>query len=285
MTDAEKDFSVKKRKDATCASTGKQLLNRILGVNKIKMNNKALSTIAWIFIVIIIVIVIVAVAISASQPATSSQTDVTVYLDTVKQNMNITQPQTLNWGNIAAGNVYTKNLTVTNTGSQNLTLMLLTTEPLGTSQTWAYNNTILPPLSYASGSLTLTLSITPSSGQYTWRLLATNNTAIIDPTATPTPTSTSTPTPNYMLTLDLADTGLTHVNVTIGTNKITLSPSDELQTFSFKSGSTITVETAVTDGYAWNAYLVDDGTFNSNNPATWTNQKTDITITPKTRTP
>lgn len=251
------------------------------------MNNKALSTIAWVLIVIIIVIVIVAVAISASQPATSSQNDVTVYLDTVKQNMNITQPQTLNWGNIAAGNVYTKNLTVTNTGSQNLTLMLLTTEPLGTSQTWAYNNTILPPLSYASGSLTLTLSITPSSGQYTWRLLATNNTAIIDPTATatPTPTSTSTPTPNYMLTLDLADTGLTHVNVTIGTNKITLSPSDELQTFSFKSGSTITVETAVTDGYAWNAYLVDDGTFNSNNPATWTNQKTDITITPKTRTP
>jgi hypothetical protein len=288
IIDAEKDFSMKKKKDATCASIGKQLLNRILGVNKIKMNknNKALSTIAWALIIIVILVVIVAVAIASSQPA-AVQNDVTVYLDTVKQNVNITQPQTLNWGNIAAGNVYTKNLTVTNTGSQNLTLMLLTTEPLGTSQTWAYNNTILPPLSYASGSLTLTLSITPSSGQYTWRLLATNNTMIIDPTVTPTPTSTSTstPTPNYMLTLDLSDIGLTRVNVTIGTNKITLTPSDDLQTFSFKSGSTITVETAVSDGYAFNTYLIDDGTFNSNNPATWTNQKTDITITPTTITP
>lgn len=246
-------------------------------------NNKAISPLLALIVIIVIIVVAVAVAFALGSAPAVAASDVTVYIDSVKQDVNYTQPQTLNWGNVVAGNVYTKNFTVTNTGTQNLTLMLLTTEPLGTTQTWAYNNSLLPPSTMASGSLTLTLSTNPSPGTYTWRLLATNNTATAQPT--PTPSATATPTPNYMLTLDLSDTGLYRVNVTIGTNKITLQPSDEPQTFSFKSGLTIMVETETVDGYAFNTYRIDDGTFNSNNPASWPNQKADLTITPTTITP
>jgi hypothetical protein len=182
--------------------------------------------------------------------------------------------------------VYTKNFTVTNTGNQNLTILLLTTEPAGTTQTWAHNGTVLGPNTYAASDLTLTMSLTPSVGAYTWKLLATNSTS--NPLVTPTPEATPTPAPtavpDYMLTLDLSDSGLYRVNLTIGANKITLTQDSEPQTYSFKSGSTIKLETSVTDGYIFNTYKISDGTFNSDNPATFTNVKSDLTITPITLT-
>jgi hypothetical protein len=234
--------------------------------------------------VVILIVAVIAVGAALAYSAGSGQvatTDITVYIDGKQIKANYSEPQTLDWGAIQPLNVYTKNFTVTNNhATQNYTLVLLTAEPAGTTQTWAYNNTVLPAKSYASGTLTLTLSASPSAGQYTWRLLATNGT-LTDPAATPTPTPEATPTPNHMLTLDLSSEGIQAVNVTIGTEKVYLTPDDTLpRTYSFKSGTTITIQTIVQEGYIFNIYLIGDGSIKGSNPATFTSVKFDLEVKP-----
>lgn len=238
------------------------------------MNNKALTKIATIFLIFIIVIVVgVAVAIGSNvQPTSNNLLD--VYIDDTKFVGNITATNQLDWGAVSAGNSYTKNFTVFNPTQQTYTLLLLTGEPSGTTQAWSLNNTQLPAMSTASATLTLTLSTTPSLGTYNWRLLATNSS--LTPTASPTPATI----PNYMFTINDDGEGILNTQVQIGTENFVLTPGDVLpRTFSFKSGTTIIVTTAALDGYVFNVYLLGDGTIKSSNPATFTAQKADLTLT------
>lgn len=239
------------------------------------MNNKGITKIATILLIFIIVIVVgVAVAIGSNvQPTSNNLLD--VYIDDTKFVGNITATNQLDWGAVSAGNSYTKNFTVFNPTQQTYTLLLLTGEPSGTTQAWSLNNTQLPAMSTASATLTLTLSTTPSLGTYNWRLLATNSS--LTPTASPTPATI----PSYMLTLNIDGEGISKVNVTLGSEKFVLTPGDVLpRTYSFKSGTTITIETTAIEGYSFNTYLLGDGTIKSSNPATWTAHKADLDVTP-----
>lgn len=239
------------------------------------MNNKAITKMAAILLVFVLVIVVgVAVAIGSNvQPTSNNLLD--VYIDDTKFVGNITATNQLDWGAVSAGNSYTKNFTVFNPTQQTYTLLLLTGEPSGTTQAWSLNNTQLPAMSTASATLTLTLSTTPSLGTYSWKLLATNSTNL------PTPTPTGTTIPSYMLTLNIDGEGISKVNVTLGSEKFVLTPGDVLpRTYSFKSGTTITIETTAAEGYTFNTYLLGDGTIKSSNPATWTAHKADLDVTP-----
>ena len=182
-----------------------------------------------------------------------------------------------------AGNVYTKNFTVTNIGNQNLTLMLLTTEPLGTTQTWAYNNSLLAPNTYAQGSLTLTLSTSPSTGAYTWRLLATNNTAA-QPTPTPTQTAETPTEKQFTLKLDPNyGMGIKNITVQINTDKFTIMPIDfdlgNTPTYSFMSGDTLSFKANAQDGYIFDSWMLNETIPKSSNPLIMQNQQENVTLT------
>jgi hypothetical protein len=240
-------------------------------------NTKGVTKAIMVIIVIIIFVIVgIAAAIGASITPQTANSDVTVYIDDVKQDVNYTQPQTLDWGSTIAGNVYTKNFNVTNTGNQNLTLMLLTTEPLGTTQSWAHNNSLLPPASYAQGSLTLTLSTNPSSGAYTWRLLATNNTVAAQPT--PTPATTDEPEATYQFTID-AETGISNLNVTINANKIPLVPSNLPKTIIYHAGDVLNFKTEAIEGYEFAFWEIPGETPNNAISYTLPNPHGNFTIT------
>lgn len=240
------------------------------------MNNKAITKMATILLVLVLVIVVgVAVAIGSNvQPPQSNPVNVIINDEAFTGNISVSNQ--LDWGAVSSGNSYTKNFTVVNPSNlQAYNLILLTSEPTGTTQAWSLNNTQLPAMSTASATLTLTLSTTPSLGTYSWKLLATNSTNL------PTPTPTGTTIPSYMLTLNIDGEGISKVNVTLGSEKFVLTPGDVLpRTYSFKSGTTITIETTAAEGYTFNTYLLGDGTIKSSNPATWTAHKADLDVTP-----
>jgi flagellin-like protein len=223
------------------------------------MNNKAISGLMAVLIFVAIIIVGgVAAAFMLGSPEAVNNGDITVYIDSKKQSVNYTSPQTLDWGNIQAGNSYTKNFTVVNTGAQTYQILLLTTEPAGTSQTWAYNNSALATNNYAAGSLTLTLSISPSTGSYTWRLLATNST---EPLASPTPGPSSTPTPNSIQYTISADMGITSINVTRNSGlPITLLQEQLPKTYLITPGDSLKLQQNVDPDYTFNGWEFGDGT-------------------------
>ena len=240
------------------------------------MNNKALTTVQGILIIIVLVIAVIAAAFALSgAPTETAPSDITVFIDTVQQNVNLTQPQTLDWGAVVAGNTYTRNFTVTNTGTQGLNLLLLTTEPYGATQTWLYNNTKLEPNTYASGSLVLNLAPNANGGIYTWRLLATNNT-IIQPT--PTPVATPEPNETYQFTINTG-TGAANINVTINTNKITLLPASLPYTIIYHQGDAVTFRTEAITGYSFNFWEIPGDTPTNANPFTLQNPHGNFTIT------
>lgn len=225
------------------------------------------------FIIIIIVIVGIAAALSGAL-APAAPNPVAVELDSVPVTANYSIPQLLEWGPTTPGNTYTKNLTVTNNGVQNLTLKLFTTEPIGTMQSWAPNNTQLNPLSTVSSTLTLTLSSFVGTGSYTWRLLAVNGSApIIEPEPEPDPDipiqvtiQAENGVENVTFTNDLGDT-------IILTN--TMLPI----TFNFTRGDDLTFQTSPKLTYTFNTWLLSDGTFRSDNPVTLVKVNATLTVT------
>ncbi len=100
---------------------------------------------------------------------------------------------TIYWGNMTWGNVYAKNLTVTNISNRTLTATLYTDEPNGTIHTWPANNTLLAANQTATGLLSLTVT-DPAPGDYNWTISVvtvyfdSNSTIIVTPTETPAPT-------------------------------------------------------------------------------------------------
>jgi hypothetical protein len=79
---------------------------------KKNLNNKAVSTPLVLIILAVIVIAVLAAAFSMGTAPSSNVSDVTVYIDTIEQTGNYTEPQTLTWANSQAGNTYTKNFTL-----------------------------------------------------------------------------------------------------------------------------------------------------------------------------
>jgi archaellin len=238
------------------------------------MNNKAISKPIIVIIIIAVIIVAAVAAAIGSNISAPTENQLKVYIDNVEFTGNQTAINTLDWGPVQPGFTYTKNFTVVNNGNQNLTLLLLTTEPLGTTQTWPYNGSMLPPSFSAQGSLEYKLSASASSGACTWRLIASNNTA---PAPTPTPTATSSVGEVCYVTIE-AEQGMQQINLTINTDKITLTPSHMPKTVAYTSGSTLIFKTSAIEGYAFNYWEIHGDTVKSSNPYQVVNAQGNFTI-------
>jgi hypothetical protein len=244
------------------------------------MNNKAVSTSLVVVIILVIIVALVAAAFSIGSSPAVNNSEVKVYIDTVLQTGNYTQPQTLTWTNAQAGNTYTKNFTVVNSGAQTYNLLLLTSEPSGATQTWAFNNTIIGPASYSAATLTLTLTPSASAGTYTWRLFATNN-SLIQPTPTPNPSAT--PTPNALSYTLKATAGIQNITVTFNTQLPFVVLASELsgngKTYSLTAGDNIKLQAGLDQYYTWNGWQFDDGTMpHMNNPIILANIQGNFTV-------
>jgi hypothetical protein len=245
---------------------------------KKNLNNKAVSTPLVLIILAVIVIAVLAAAFSMGTAPSSNVSDVTVYIDTIEQTGNYTEPQTLTWANSQAGNTYTKNFTAMNNGATPYYLTLYTTEPAGTTHAWSFNNTQLAPATSAQGTLSFTLSNMPATGLYTWRLFASNST--LNPVATPTPTPTTPPVLNLQFTLT-SEVGAENITVAINTDKITLISTDLPVTYQFTSADTLTFKTNAAVGYTFNTWLLDSTTIKSANPLVLTDLTGNFTVQAK----
>lgn len=222
------------------------------------MNNKAITKMAAILLVFVLVIVVgVAVAIGSNvQPPQSNPVNVIINDEAFTGNISVSNQ--LDWGAVSAGNSYTKNFTVVNPSNlQAYNLILLTSEPTGTTQAWSLNNTQLPAMSTASATLTLTLSTTPSLGTYSWKLLATNSTA---PTATPTPNPSATPEPNTLsFTVD-GDDGVNSITIQVNNAApFTVTSSQLPKTYSYTTGTNLKFTADLNLDYEFNGWQYDDG--------------------------
>lgn len=256
--------------------------------DKKNMNNKGLTGVQTAMILIVVIVLVaglVAFSLSNSPATAQANKDITVYIDAEKQTGNYTAPQTLSWTGQTAPNTYTKEFNVTNTGTQPYTLILITQSPALTTFTWAYNNSLLEPMSYASSALTLTLLTDAStSGPYVWRLIATNST--VTPTATPIPSNqpSPTPVPNSLQFTIAANMGVSSINVTANSNNLfTLLYNDLPATYTLTPGDTLKFQADISEGYTFNGWQFADGSMpNDNNPILLTNIQGNFTVTAKT---
>lgn len=237
---------------------------------------------AVIPVIIIIILLVAATFILGSGPAATETTaPVTVYINDEAFNTNLTEPRTIEWGAVQPGNTYTRNFTVANNQNQTLNLQLFTTEPVGNTQSWPYNNTQIQPLESLKGTLSLTLKTVAASGVYTWRLFAINGSAPL-PSPSPTPTATPTAEDNTIFQFTVtADAGYQNITVSINTDKITLVMGDLPSTFTCKASDTLTFKTEASEGYIFNTWLLDESTPKSSNPLVLTALSGNFTIRAK----
>ena len=96
---------------------------------------------------------------------------ITMYLDEVEWANNTL----IDWGTAAADEyLWFNNFTVANTGSENLTVHLITQNlPSGWSMMWQSNNTYLPVGSMTYAALQLQVSAAATEGTYNWNLIVT----------------------------------------------------------------------------------------------------------------
>lgn len=90
------------------------------------------------------------------------------------------------------------------------------------------------------------------------------------PKTSPTPTITASPIPTVLSFTVKASAGISTVLVTNQNTgaKITLTAADLPATFNFKNGDTLTFRVTAHEGYSFNAWVLGDGTFQSQNPYT-----------------
>lgn len=241
------------------------------------MNNKAISGALTAIILVAILVVVGLAAAYLMSPALAPSRDVTVYIEGVAQTGDYTLAQTYDWGQLSTGFTYTRNFTVSNTGTQTLTITLVTSEPPGTTASWQHNNTQLAPATYKDASLTYTYNPT-TAGTFTWKLLASNTTL---PTVTPSPAPEDTV---YEFTLLPVSEGMTNLNVTINTAKYSFTPSTipaEGVTFYYEQGDTLRFATQPLEGYTFNFWSYSDvPTGGGSNPYTITNAEGNFTLKP-----
>ena len=247
------------------------------------MNNKAITSgqgITLTFVIILLVAVAAAAYLGIDAPGIiNSDAPVTVYIEDTAYSTNLTVARPLDWTGATPGNTYTKNMTVVNNDTQALTLQLFTTEPLGSTQTWPHNNTLLASSSMTSGTLTLTLDTIVAAGPYTWKLFATNTTIIV-PTPTPTPDPSTAPTETLQFTIE-AETGVQNITVSINADTITLTQGNFPTTFLYQTSDTLTFRTSSITGYTFNAWIIDLATVKSSNPLILTDNTGNFTIQAK----
>ena len=221
------------------------------------------------------VIALVAAAFALSGPQAPAS-DVVAYIDTVQQNVDITQPQPLEWGTIQTGMAYTKNFTVANIGTQTYKITLYTTEPPTATLTWEANNTILTGNSYVQSSLILPSAV---QGTYTWKVIASNS-------SIPTPTPAPTPIVDvvYEFTMLPPSEGMAIFNVTINGHPYSFTPStlpSEGMKFYYEGGDILKFATQPLEGYTLNFWYYNDNPVGGgSNPYTITNASGNFTIKP-----
>lgn len=174
---------------------------------------------------------------------------------------------------------YTKNVSVTNMQTQDVTLILKTTEPAGSTLSWPKNNTYLPVNQTAYADLTLTTAASITAGDYTWKLLASNSTA----SPTVSPTNSGTPAPErFNCTIIAGTAGVQFITVTYVNRPgsgITI-PADMLPyKLPFTSGDTLKFEITPLATYLFNAWQFSDGTAPQSTPIVTLTATDEFTIT------
>jgi len=76
----------------------------------------------------------------------------------------------IDWGKGSKGKSYFYDFNVTNPTENNYTLYLVTYPPVGWTQTWIQNGTLLPFYSSIVGKLILSVSSTVADGFYYWNM-------------------------------------------------------------------------------------------------------------------
>jgi hypothetical protein len=242
-------------------------------MRNIRTDTKAITkgAAAFIIIAIIAVIVIIAFASSSSPTETTPTNGLLITFDNNPVTWNDTIHQSLYWGQVAPSMSYTKNITVTNLNPSSVTLILLTTEPQGSHQTWPKNNTILLANRTTTADLTLTTETSITAGDYTWLLLASNSTTLITPTPSSSTGPTPTPKPIGQVTVAISGVGITAINFTnVGVGSILLLPTTMPYTQTFSIGATLKFTVYLDTGYTLNAFTFDDGTFPYSQTLTYT---------------
>ena len=224
-------------------------------------------------ILILIVAVVAAAVIGLAVTSTPAPSQaITVYINSERQTGNYSQANPLTWTGVSPGSTYTKNFTVANSGAESYTLRLYTAEPAGATQTWSPNGTALGAYGTVSATLTLTLGDSVAAGGYTWRLLYGNASAV--PTPTPVPSDN-----NLTCTLDAED-GVQNITVTNDAgDKITLYEQDLPFAFNFTSGDELRFQITIREGYVFNTWFFNDGTWMDGTSILLTNIQSSFNVT------
>lgn len=99
------------------------------------------------------------------QVATVQTLTLETYVDTTLW----TNGTQISWGDVKAGQTYTKNLTVKNTGDLTCNVTFRTENlPTGLTETWTANGAILTKGAEVTGNLTLTVASDATTGTHNW---------------------------------------------------------------------------------------------------------------------
>ncbi len=77
-------------------------------------------------------------------------------------------PTTLDWGAMDPGATYLVELSITNTGNTDLTIIITANLPQGWTHSWAYNNTVFQHGASKIADYELTPAADALAGMYTW---------------------------------------------------------------------------------------------------------------------
>jgi hypothetical protein len=123
---------------------------------KPKVNGKALIGIICVALLTFSTLGIASVVVQYYYPndGSISTAILTVHINDIIYSNNTA----IDWGTCKAGQTYTKNMTISNTGNINLTVTIMSTGlPKGWTLTWQANNTLLEPDYEIEDSLILTI--------------------------------------------------------------------------------------------------------------------------------
>lgn len=89
-----------------------------------------------------------------------------MYFDTVE----VPLDGTMDWGLMDPGASQSKSVSVENVGNTALTVSIIAALPLGWTETWSMNNTVVEPTFKATAPLTLTVPADALAGDYKWAI-------------------------------------------------------------------------------------------------------------------
>ena len=133
-----------------------------------KLNWKAIFAVIFIAALATVVGAVILEQYLMPQTVTVEATEFTIYIDEAVW----TNESIIDWGTLASG-THQKNMTVTNTGSTNITLTMILQGfpsgwPSGWTETWTCNATEIIAGSTVKGVLELVIPAGASAGTYNW---------------------------------------------------------------------------------------------------------------------